>query len=102
MDSARTIALPSMICLTLVFFIYYRYYSKKSKKLPDKSQNKVNENVVDNRLEEIKDKARSIINSMLGKGQLNKDVILDLVFSGEPFINFPNMKDELKDELYAS
>ena len=37
MDSTKTIVMPTMICLTLIFFIYYRYYSKKSK---DKSQPK--------------------------------------------------------------
>ena len=37
MDSAKTVVMPTMICLALIFFIYYRYYSKQSK---DKSQPK--------------------------------------------------------------
>ena len=38
MDSPRNIILPTMVCLTLVFIIYYRYFKKKPKAILDKSQ----------------------------------------------------------------
>ena len=38
MDSTKTIALPSMVCLTLIFLIYYKFYSRKSKKDSNKSK----------------------------------------------------------------
>lgn len=68
----------------------------------DKSQNRVNDTVNDNRLEEIKDKARLIINSMMKDGKFCKDEIFDIVFGSEPFVKFPQIKDELKEEVYDS
>ena len=50
MDSPKNIILPTMICLTLVFIIYYRYYSKKPKKTltetqPQEEKNEKNINI---------------------------------------------------------
>ena len=50
MDSPKNIILPTMICLTLVFIIYYRYYSKKAKKTltetqPEEEKNEKNINI---------------------------------------------------------
>ena len=42
MDSTKTIALPSMVCLTLIFLIYYKFYSRKSKKDSNKSKVEIN------------------------------------------------------------
>ena len=58
MDTTKTIAMPSMLCLTLLFIIYYRF-SRKSKKDSNKSKVEIKpeEIHVDDNKEELNKKS---------------------------------------------
>ena len=54
MDSTKTIVMPTLICLTLVFFIYYRFASKKSKnKYKSQTQEEKKEEIIKQKEEEV-------------------------------------------------
>ena len=61
MDSTKTIVMPTLICLTLVFIIYYRFYSKKSKKISDESKSQPQEEKKEEIRQEIKKDEEKVV-----------------------------------------
>ena len=64
----------------------------------DKSQNKIDDTVDDERIAEIEAKARMLIAMALAMGDNSKDTIIDNLFKAEPFNNYPQLKEKLKED----
>lgn len=64
----------------------------------DKSQNKVNEEIDEERKAEIADKARVLIRSAHKRGNADKVAIIDKLMQSEPFNKFPELKQMLMEE----
>ena len=64
----------------------------------DKSQNKVNEEIDEERKAEIADKARVLIRSAHKRRNADKVAIIDKLMQSEPFNKFPELKQMLMEE----
>ena len=65
----------------------------------DKSQNKINDTINDERIADIENKARILI-LLAGKiGNANKEEIVNNLFNSEPFNKYPALKEKLLGEL---
>ena len=64
----------------------------------DKSQNKIDDTVDDERIAEIEAKARMLIAMALAMGDNSKDTIIDNLFKSEPFNNYPQLKEKLMED----
>ena len=64
----------------------------------DKSQNKVNEEIDEERKAEIADKARVLIRLAQKTGNADKMVIIDKLMQSEPFNKYPDLKQILMEE----
>lgn len=64
----------------------------------DKTQNKIGEEKHDDRAEDVENKARILIKMALAMGDLEKSIVIDRVFSSEPFNQFPEIMEKLKKE----
>lgn len=64
----------------------------------DKSQNKIDDTVDDERLAEIEAKARMLISMALSMGDNSKDIIISNLFKSEPFNNYPQLKEKLMED----
>ena len=64
----------------------------------DKSQNKIDDTVDDERIAEIEAKARMLIAMAMAMGDNSKDTIIDNLFKSEPFNNYPQLKEKLKED----
>lgn len=65
----------------------------------DKSQNKVSESVLPERLAEIENKARMLITISKSMSDDSEAIIIDRVFEAEPFLHFPQVKQKLLEEV---
>ena len=64
----------------------------------DKSQNKIDDTVDDERIAEIEAKARMLIAMAMAMGDNSKDTIIDNLFKSEPFNNYPQLKEKLMED----
>lgn len=64
----------------------------------DKSQNKIDDTVDDERIAEIETKARMLVTMALSMGENSKEVIVSNLFASEPFNNYPQLKEKLLEE----
>ena len=64
----------------------------------DKSQNKIDDTVDENRLAEIESMARVLINMSLDMGTLDRNTIINNLFLSEPFNKVPDLKEKLLEE----
>lgn len=64
----------------------------------DKSQNKIDDTIDEERIAEIEAKARMLVNMALGMGGNSKSAIISNMFKSEPFNNYPQLKDTLMEE----
>ena len=64
----------------------------------DKSQNKIDDVIDEERIAEIESKARILIEMALGMGNNSRENIVDALFVSEPFNNFPQLKEKLMEE----
>ena len=64
----------------------------------DKSQNKIDDTIDDERIAEIEAKARMLVNMALSMGGNSKSVVINNLFNSEPFNNYPQLKDKLMEE----
>ena len=63
----------------------------------DKSQNIIDEEVTDERRADVEAKAEVMIKFALNAGGLDVNGVIDRLFLSEPFSNFPELKDKLKE-----
>ena len=64
----------------------------------DKSQNKIDDTIDEERIAEIEAKARMLVNMALSMGSNTKSVVINNLFNSEPFNNYPQLKDKLMEE----
>lgn len=64
----------------------------------DKSQNKIDDKVDDERKAEIETKARMLISMAMDMGSGDKTTVIENLFNSEPFNNFPDLKVKLLEE----
>lgn len=64
----------------------------------DKSQNKVKEEIDEERKAEIADKARMLISLAMKIGNESKDLVIERIMQSEPFNKYPELKDILMEE----
>lgn len=64
----------------------------------DKSQNKIDDTIDEERIAEIEAKARMLVNMALSMGGNSKSVVINNLFNSEPFNNYPQLKDKLMEE----
>lgn len=64
----------------------------------DKSQNKIDDTIDDERLAEIEAKARMLISMALNMGDNSPSTIIESLFNSEPFNNYPQLKEKLMGE----
>lgn len=64
----------------------------------DKSQNKIDDIVDDERVAEIEEKARILISMALDMSDNSKETIIDNIFKSEPFNNYLQLKEKLMEE----
>lgn len=62
----------------------------------DKSQNVINEEVTDERIADVEEKAEIIIKMAMNTGTADRNDVIDRIFKSEPFCNFPELKQKLK------
>ena len=63
----------------------------------DKSQNKVDEEISEERLAEIKAKAEMLIKMALSLGNTTREKAIEVLLRSEPFNHFPQLKDLLEE-----
>ena len=63
----------------------------------DKSQNVIDEEVTDERKADVETKADVMVKFALGAGATDVNGVIDRLFLSEPFSNFPELKDILKE-----
>lgn len=63
----------------------------------DKSQNVIDEEVTDERKADVEAKAEVMIKFALGAGTTDANAMIDRLFLSEPFSNFPELKNKLKE-----
>ena len=64
----------------------------------DKSQNKIDDKIDDERKAEIETKARMLISMAMDMGNGDKTAVIENLFNSEPFNNFPELKVKLLEE----
>lgn len=64
----------------------------------DKSQNKIDDTIDDERVAEIEAKAKMLITMSLSMGGDSKTDIIERLFMSEPFNNYPQLKNKLLEE----
>lgn len=64
----------------------------------DKSQNVIDEEVTDERKADIESKAGVMIKFAVSAGAADINTMIDSLFLSEPFSNFPELKDKLKED----
>jgi hypothetical protein len=64
----------------------------------DKSQNKIDDTISDERAAEIEAKARMLISMAMEMGTKTRTQIVDSLFISEPFSKYPVLKDKLLEE----
>lgn len=64
----------------------------------DKSQNKIDDIIDEERIEEVEAKARILIKIALSMGGNSKNAVISNLFNSEPFNNYPQLKDKLMEE----
>lgn len=64
----------------------------------DKSQNKIDDTVSEERVAEIEAKARMLITMALSMGNNSKESVIEKLFVSEPFNNYPQLKVKLLEE----
>ena len=65
----------------------------------DKSQNIIDETVSDERVADIESKAEMMIRLAMSAGATDRNGVIDRLFCSEPFCNFSQLKDKLKEDL---
>lgn len=63
----------------------------------DKSQNIIDEAVSDERIADIEAKAEMMIQLAMSAGAADRSSVIDRLFCSEPFCNFTQLKDKLKE-----
>lgn len=63
----------------------------------DKSQNKIDDTISDERTAEIEAKARILINLALSMGGNDRKQIIENLFCSEPFSKYPELKEKLQE-----
>lgn len=63
----------------------------------DKSQNRVEDTVDDERIAEIESKARILIKMSMDMGAVDRDAVVDRLFQSEPFCKYPDLLKKLKE-----
>lgn len=61
----------------------------------DKSQNRVLDEITDERLIEVEAKADILINMAMTLGQSNRELVIEKLFQSEPFSKYPALKNKL-------
>ena len=64
----------------------------------DKSQNKIDDSISDERTAEIEAKARILINIALSMGGNDRKKVIENMFCSEPFSKYPALKEKLQEE----
>lgn len=64
----------------------------------DKSQNKIFDEITDERMIEIESKAMILISMAMSLGDTDKHAIIERLFLSEPFSKYPNLKEKLMSE----
>ena len=64
----------------------------------DKSQNKIFDEITDERMIEIESKAMILISMAMSLGDMDKHAIIQRLFLSEPFSKYPNLKEKLMSE----
>ena len=65
----------------------------------DKSQNKIDDTISDERTAEIESKARMLISMAVSMGNPDKKSIIENMFKSEPFNKYPGLKEILLEEV---
>lgn len=65
----------------------------------DKSQNIIDEAVDDERVADIESKAELMIQLAMSAGAVDRNSVIDRLFCSEPFCNFMQLKDKLKENV---
>lgn len=65
----------------------------------DKSQNKIDDTISDERIAEIESKARMLISMAVSMGNPDKNSIIENMFKSEPFNKYPSLKAKLLEEV---
>lgn len=66
----------------------------------DKSQNRVCEDPDADRIADVEDKGRMMIDLAMDMGAIDRMVVIENLFESEPFIKFPALKKKLLEEKY--
>ena len=64
----------------------------------DKSQNKIESDTDEERLQDIESKARMLMNMSIALGNCEGNAVLDRIFSAEPFVHYPAILKKLQEE----
>ena len=64
----------------------------------DKSQNKVNDDIDEQRMAEVEEKAKILLEIGRKVGNTDMETAIENLFIAEPFNNYPLLKDKLKEE----
>lgn len=64
----------------------------------DKSQNKIESDTDEERLQDIESKARMLMNMSIAMGNCERKAVLDRIFSAEPFVHYPAILKKLQEE----
>lgn len=65
----------------------------------DKSQNKIDDSISEERTAEIEAKARMLISMALNMGRNDKKQIIENMFVSEPFSKYPKLRDKLLEDF---
>ena len=65
----------------------------------DKSQNKVDDSISEERLADVEEKAHILIKMALDIGSDSKSAVIDRLFLSEPFSKYPELKVKLEDHI---
>lgn len=62
----------------------------------DKSQNRVDDTVNDERIAEIESKARILIKMSMAMGAADRNAVIERLFQSEPFCKYPDLEEKLR------
>ena len=63
----------------------------------DKSQNRVDDIVDDERIAEIESKARILIKMSMDMGAADRNAVIGRLFQSEPFCKYPELAEKLRE-----
>lgn len=63
----------------------------------DKSQNRVDDTVNDERIAEIESKARILIKMSMAMGAADRNAVIERLFQSEPFCKYPDLEEKLRE-----